>query len=579
MKQILVFILTLNIAAALSGETPHPVSSANSSGDMNSQYQQFLSNCLSANRAFINGQYETAIKLYTLCMNLRNQNSVLKKMTKRSGGWKLWLQLVKKRKNLGSITPEATHRIHVLLIKNMDLNFLDLSGARVKQKATLDLTMIPFIKQRHHLVKRMIETLSNGKMTLSFRYTMLNSTLKKVNISSFEEGSFQRELRYPIYDSIEPFNTFRETITHSLKETDTYILYWPGQGVATVAGGGSKSFPLIPYQLYTSAKGWISYPVDFKYTGYTPDKDWEALGLLHEFFHVLQTLTMKYSSYQIKHIHEWIPQKRHLIPEWNGRSEMEYYIWRFENTLSKIGYENLNNGFRYQNVISSRTIQNNEQAVMNISQMNLLKAQEIFRTADINNENALLAVLKLNPYHSDALLAMVNLYMKQNKNTDALPLINRAVELNLDNDYVYLLQARVLTNLKKYELSINAYSNAIRLNPGYDFYYYWRALLYFNLNKPNAVIHDLSIFIEKTKTFSWAYYNRGAAYALLKKYNNAESDYTRAIELEKNHLFYFQRGITRVYYLNDKQNGIEDLKTARKLGNRDAQEYINRISR
>ena len=122
--------------------------------------------------------------------------------------------------------------------------------------------------------------------------------------------------------------------------------------------------------------------------------------------------------------------------------------------------------------------------------------------------------------------------------------------------------------------------NSTDFNTVYNkFYYYWRGLLYFNLNKPDAVIQDLSIFIEKNKTIAWAFYNRGAAYATLKMFKKAETDYTKAIELEKSHYFYFQRGITRFYYLNDKQNGIEDLKTALKFGSPEAQSYLNRVTR
>jgi len=96
-----------------------------------------------------------------------------------------------------------------------------------------------------------------------------------------------RELRYPVHESISPFDAFAGALRERIADVDTVVIFWNGAGIATAAGAGAFDFRLDAKGTMSPTRGWITFPLAFVWDGYTPDRDWEQTGFLHELFHVM----------------------------------------------------------------------------------------------------------------------------------------------------------------------------------------------------------------------------------------------------------------------------------------------------
>ncbi len=74
--------------------------------------------------------------------------------------------------------------------------------------------------------------------------------------------------------------------------------------------------------------------------------------VLHEFFHVVENMM------HIRPRHGFHNDKRHHFPGWNGRAEINYYIWQFSKNIPRIlefksqcwSYLNFHKRYRIRNV-------------------------------------------------------------------------------------------------------------------------------------------------------------------------------------------------------------------------------------
>ncbi len=177
----------------------------------------------------------------------------------------------------------------------------------------------------------------------------------------------------------------------------------------------------------------------------------------------------------------------------------------------------------------------------------------------------------------------------QDKNTAAL-LFARAIELALVQDY---------------STAIEDLNQALKLNDKLTLAYFCRAnwryklLQYTNttddhqllsqgnkntMSKEQMIATNLELIlmdydqvIKQQQDFSFAYYNKANILATQKNYKGAIEYYNLAIQ--KDHDFaeaYFNRGLVRIY-IDDNQNGLNDLSKAGELGIYQAYNLITRL--
>jgi len=223
--------------------------------------------------------------------------------------------------------------------------------------------------------------------------------------------------------------------------------------------------------------------------------------MIHEFFHTIQTLTIPFKKYAITQIHEYKNIHRHKIPGWKGKGEIDYYVWRFKNTIDKIGYRYLNKRYRKGYFPSDKTIAVNKSLVKNINLSKLRKAFYLFRKTSKKSMSLCKKVLKLNPYHHKALSFLAKSYGKKKQYKKALKYWKILSLLTPDKDFTYIELARIYSKLKQHKKAINAYSRAIKINSDYAWYYYWRGTKYFTTKEYKKVIQDLKKFLTYPSNF------------------------------------------------------------------------------
>ena len=297
------------------------------------------------------------------------------------------------------IKPQYIHRMQVFFIKKAQFDFRDLNGQRVvandeitnddKEKAILFLQVL----------KRQLEALSNGRFTIEYKITELNTTITKMKTSAWAN----LETRMPILDSLP--DQVADSYCQAAMSVDTIWTFWPGRGTATTANGGSLHYPCVPYQLSTPLRGYISYPANWNTLDAT-------VTCLHEFFHNIEEMA------GIDPTHGFEAQNRHNFKGWKGSGQMDYFRWHFQNTLpgnkpQPNTYSNLNYLNRYPNVLSGEAVKANREAVAQLtaekryqSQNFAEQAHELYWTKKQYSSTLEMAnkALALNPNQRDALL-------------------------------------------------------------------------------------------------------------------------------------------------------------------------------
>ena len=268
---------------------------------------------------------------------------------------------------------------------------------------------------------------------------------------------------------------------------------------------------MVPYQLSSPARGVITIPIDRSIT-----QSWSQMVLFHELFHAVQGMSCSYSKSCIGQIHEWTPAFRKGIPQWTGRGELDYYTWRFDETLARIGWKKLNYRQNSPSAIDQRTLQRNLDVESEVSLEKRRAAWEVALRAGRTKGEGSVALyeqaLRLNPYHPGALLALAAHYSKR----------------------------------EEHRRAIGHYDALVDVSPPDPNLFYWRALLYGKLNERDAAIRDFNRVLELDPNMNWAYYHRALQYAAQKKHVEAEADFTRAVELEPTFAWaWYHRAMTR----------------------------------
>ena len=129
---------------------------------------------------------------------------------------------------------------------------------------------------------------------------------------------------------------------------------------------------------------------------------------------------------------------------------------------------------------------------------------------------------------------------------------------------------------KKYEKSIEHFTQAIILEPNFFEAYHNRGVIYSKKELYDLAIVDFNKTIELNPNLAEPYFNRGGAYIEIGEVDSAIEDCTRAIELNSNHAeAYNNRG--NAYSKKDEYDiAIEDYNKAIELNPNSAETYSNR---
>lgn len=358
--------------------------------------------------AFSEGNYSEAISFYSEAESAASKNPEIEKWVSTMD-IKHHRELAEERSVLGKIKPVYEHKVLALFVKNVDTSFKGLNGSRVSAKNTMSELEEKRAVLFQKILIQMIEAASGGNYTVSFENKYIDSTIKDFNVSY----SGTVETRIPVLETVTPS---LETIYYENKNKyDSFAIYWNGEGIATSANGGGQVYPYLPYQVYSSVRGFISYPTNWKEEG-------NMVGVFHEFFHNIEAMS------GIQPIHGFADGARNSFPHWKGSGQLDYYRWHFKNTLPKIlndkklaegkpDWRNLNWLKRNPDLWTEDDIQANRDAISSISIENRKKAFDLIREANdlfwSKGQKEKAGVLfkqayTLNPYHPDVIRYMAD---------------------------------------------------------------------------------------------------------------------------------------------------------------------------
>ena len=155
----------------------------------------------------------------------------------------------------------------------------------------------------------------------------------------------------------------------------------------------------------------------------------------------------------------------------------------------------------------------------------------------------------------------------------------RAIELNPGYAKAYFNRGVSYFKLDNDQLALYDFNKAIELSPRYADPYHVRGRIYATSNQYWRSIRDCNKAIELKPRFAEAYYTRGLANLYQGKHHQqAINDFTKTVELKP--MFaeaYFARGMAYFSQGNDEK-GVEDYKTAARMGIKEAEDRLKRKS-
>ncbi|MFA6561212.1 MAG: tetratricopeptide repeat protein [Verrucomicrobiia bacterium] len=238
------------------------------------------------------------------------------------------MDTVQKRRALGVIRPEVTHRILVMFTK-VDAPF---PGGRVQAGFPPDLKATAESSQE--ACARMIEVLSAGRVSLEFTRMELDATVTELSASAtLNNESDSVEVVQAVVESLVPYPA--EIFHQNLDRYDTFLWYWDDKQLRTTRGGyatalgGAVLMPLVPGLLTGPERGRLIVSARLLSRPGT---------LLHELFHTFE------KCYGISPIHGFRSSTRNYFPEWTGTGEFDYYRYHFNRVAETRGLAGF--GFR-----------------------------------------------------------------------------------------------------------------------------------------------------------------------------------------------------------------------------------------
>ena len=218
-------------------------------------------------------------------------------------------------------------------------------------------------------------------------------------------------------------------------------------------------------------------------------------------------------------------------------------------------------------------------AVNELNAADWLKKGLELRYRDKNNQEAMKAcdkAIEIDPNFARAYAIRAAIYNDWGQHQQALRESEQAIKLDPNLSWGFNTRGWAYIGLLNYQKAVDDLNKAIELDQNYAYAYCNRSWAYFMLKKYHQALDDANKAVEIAPKFSTAYFRRGMAFASLNKFEDAIKDYDKAIELDPMFSWSFlSRGYTFLK-LGKTEQALEDLKRAARLGNNNAQGYLQK---
>jgi len=157
--------------------------------------------------------------------------------------------------------------------------------------------------------------------------------------------------------------------------------------------------------------------------------------------------------------------------------------------------------------------------------------------------------------------------VKRKGHLEGLKYVNAAIIEIPSSVKLHLIKAEILSNINRLEEAIQIYDTVVKMEPSNAYVYADRGATKASLNRISDAEKDYSLALQINNRLPVVLCNRGAMYIKLKRYNDSLQDYNNAISIDPSLArAYFELGTLKVAYLDDFENGMEDLIKAADLG-------------
>lgn len=154
--------------------------------------------------------------------------------------------------------------------------------------------------------------------------------------------------------------------------------------------------------------------------------------------------------------------------------------------------------------------------------------------------------------------------------------------LNYNSKYAtaYNNMGLLMHNKSDYDNAIKYFSKAIELNNSYAEAYFNMGLSYFRKNETDKAIELYKKSLEIDNNFAIAYNNLGNAYVTKEQPNDAILNFQKAVEIDPNYSVAHYNLAVSYLKIGNNSLGINSMKTAARLGNSGAENFLktNKIS-
>jgi tetratricopeptide (TPR) repeat protein len=185
------------------------------------------------------------------------------------------------------------------------------------------------------------------------------------------------------------------------------------------------------------------------------------------------------------------------------------------------------------------------------------------------------AVAGLTPDSKEVYLSRGAIRHKLSEYDLAVKDFNKVIALKADHADAYMVRGATYLKLGDFRLAAKDFSKVIELAPYLAEAYTMRGTAYFLLGEYKEAAENQATAISLKPDYPLAYFSRGSAFYRLNLLSDAIEDFGRAIELNSAYAeAYAMRGAS-YGGLGDYEKADADLKTAARLGDKDAQSFLS----
>lgn len=188
------------------------------------------------------------------------------------------------------------------------------------------------------------------------------------------------------------------------------------------------------------------------------------------------------------------------------------------------------------------------------------------------------SAITINPNHVEAYICRAEAYICLDDYERATSDLEKAISLN--PKHMRALGLSILNyDGDDYDFLIGRITQFLSIDPENIIGYSFRGLAYYHKKQYDKSITDLTKAITISANDDTIFYNRGRSYIEIQEFQKAIHDFNKAISLQPNESKYFKvRGFAYVE-LKDFESALNDMKQSCKLGDSEACECIEVISR